>query len=85
MCLSVPAQIITTGPLRARVAQGDEEYDVSIHLIGEPLSEGDWVAVHARRDAVAKLTPDEAAELSELLGELEAALGWSRGERGAHG
>ncbi len=82
MCLSVPAQIIATGPLRARVAQGAEEYDVSIHLIGEPLSAGDWVAVHARRDAVAKLSPDEAAELSELLGELEAALRGAPAERG---
>lgn len=74
MCLAIPAQIVEAGALRARVARGAEQFDVSIHLIAEPLGAGDWVAVHARRDAISKLTPEEAEAITALLGELDAAL-----------
>lgn len=67
MCFVAPAQVVAVLDSEwADVERLGQRFTVSLWLLDDPVACGDWVAVQAQRDAVAILTPEEAAELLEL-------------------
>jgi len=58
MCLGVPGRILAVDGIVARVEFRGVRRDVRIHLVDEPLSEGDWVLTHAG-SAIRRIPRDE--------------------------
>jgi len=67
MCIAVPAEIVSIdGPTAVVDVYGDR-FPVSLMMLSEAVQPGDFVALQARRYAVAKIARDEAAEARRLL------------------
>ena len=69
MCLSVPYQVLRADGVSATVAQGDTVREVSLLMVAEPVSVGDYVTVQIGDFAVEKLDPDAALETLAVLRE----------------
>lgn len=68
MCLAVPCRV--TRVLSAAAVEVDRQGErlcVSTLLLDEQVAAGDWVAVQAQRQAVARLSAAEAAEILALF------------------
>jgi hydrogenase maturation factor len=74
MCLASPARVVEVGPGVALVERGGERFPALTHLLDADPAPGDWVAVQARRQAVARLTEAEAREMEGLYALIDAAL-----------
>ena len=72
MCLAVPMRVIALAPGLALVDRGGVPLPVLLHLLDEPVSVGDWLAVQAQRHALARLTMAEASEMLALYARLQA-------------
>lgn len=81
MCFTVPAEVVALAPGQALVQRGDAQFWVLLHLIEEPVAVGDFLAIQAQRQAVGKLTAQEAADVLAFYDQLSG-----QGEGGAsHG
>lgn len=74
MCFAPPARVIEVGPAAALVERGELRFRVALHLLDEPVAVGDWLAVQAQRQAVARLSAAEAEELLALYEQIHRAL-----------
>jgi len=70
MCFAVPARVVAVEPGIALVERGGERFAVSLHLLLEPVHVGDHLAVQAQRQAVAKLTAEEAEEVMAIYAQI---------------
>jgi hydrogenase expression/formation protein HypC len=73
MCLAIPLRVIKIETPMATVDMNGAETDVSLLLLPEELSIGDYVLVHAGF-AIQKLDEEAAKESLELLHEIAEAL-----------
>jgi hydrogenase expression/formation protein HypC len=76
MCLETPAQVVALDPdgLTATVTTDQRTGRALLMTLdadAEPVRPGDWLLVHSGL-AVGRLSPDEAHELLELIGEAGA-------------
>ena len=71
MCLAVPARILAIRGTEAEAAFGRVRRTISLQLLPE-AQVGDYVLVHTGF-AIARVSPEEAAETLALLAEIEAA------------
>lgn len=75
MCFVVPCRVThLLSPAEIEVERLGEHLRVSTFLLEEPPAVGDWVAVQAQRQAVARLSPEEAEELLSLYEEITRHL-----------
>lgn len=74
MCFATPEQVVALGPGFAMIERGGERLPILLHLLDEPVSLGDWLAVQAQRYAVAKLSDGEAQELLDLYQQIDRHL-----------
>lgn len=74
MCFATPEQVVALGPGFAMIERGGERLPILLHLLDEPVSLGDWLAVQAQRYAVAKLSDGEAQELLDLYQQIDTHL-----------
>lgn len=80
MCFATPEQVVELGPGFAVIQRSGERVPILLHLLDEPVAIGDWLAVQAQRHAVARLTPAEAQELSDLYRGLVGATKRGKGQ-----
>jgi hydrogenase maturation factor len=70
MCIAVPAEVVTVdGPI-ALVDIYGARFVVSLMMISETVEPGDFVALQARRYAVAKIAHAEAIAARRLFEEI---------------
>ena len=69
MCLAVPSKIVTIGDMMATVDVYGARREVSLLLMPEEASIGDYVLVHAGF-AIKKVDSDAAAEALKLIKEI---------------
>ncbi len=62
MCVAVPAEVVASDGMTAVVDVYGDRFAVSLAMMSEPVRTGDFLAVQARRFAVAKIARDEAME-----------------------
>lgn len=75
MCFVVPCRVTRLlSPAEIEVERLGEHLRVSTFLLEDPPATGDWVAVQAQRQAVARLSPEEAEELLSLYEEITRHL-----------
>jgi len=74
MCFATPEQVVALGPGFAMIERGGERLPILLHLLDEPVSLGDWLAVQAQRYAVAKLSDGDAQELLDLYQQIDRHL-----------
>ncbi len=74
MCLAVPLKILRVDHLVATVDVGGATEDVSLLLLPDEATAGDYVLVHAGF-AIQKLDEEAAADTLRLLREISEALG----------
>lgn len=75
MCFVVPCRVTRlVSPAEIEVDRLGECLRVSSFLLEEPPAVGDWVAVQAQRQAVARLSQQEAAELLSLYEQITRHL-----------
>jgi hydrogenase maturation factor len=72
MCLASPARVVEVGPGIALVERAGERFPALTHLLDDDPQPGDWLAVQARRHAVARITAAEAAEMEALYAAIAA-------------
>jgi hydrogenase assembly chaperone HypC/HupF len=70
MCLAVPAQVVASDGMTALVDIYGDRFPVDITMLDEPVAEGDFVTVQARRFAVQKLAREEALAARSLFEEV---------------
>jgi len=70
MCLSVPVMIISIEGDMAEVSAGGSIFKAGLQLV-EDVKPGDYVLLHAGF-AIQKISGEEAAEISEILKEMDA-------------
>jgi len=70
MCLSVPVRIISIEGDMAEVSAGGSIFKAGLQLV-EDVKPGDYVLLHAGF-AIQKISGEEAAEISEILKEMDA-------------
>ena len=67
MCIAVPAEIVSIdGPTAVVDVYGDR-FSVSLMMLSETVRPGDFVALQAKRYAVAKVGREDAAEARRLF------------------
>jgi len=69
MCLGVPMKIISIDGTNAVAEIDGVQREASLMLLGEELTIGDYVIVHAGF-AISKLDEDEALETLEMMREI---------------
>lgn len=74
MCFATPERVVEVGPGFAVIERGGERLPILLHLLDEPVMQGDWLAVQAQRHAVAKLSPGQAQELLDLYRQIETQI-----------
>ena len=79
MCLAAPARIVEVAPGRATVERDGERFVISLHLLDEPVTVGDHVAVQAQRHAIAVLSAAEAAEMRLIYQQILDSMGGNNG------
>jgi len=67
MCVAVPAEVVMSDGMTAVVDVYGDRFAVSLAMMSEPVATGDFLAVQARRYAVAKIEHDEALEARALF------------------
>lgn len=71
MCFVVPCRVTRlVSPAEVEVERLGERLVVSTFLLEEPPAPGDWLAVQAQRNAVARLSEVDAQELTSLYNEI---------------
>jgi len=60
MCIAVPAEVVSVDGPTALVDVYGERFAVSLMMLSETIAPGDFVALQARRYAVAKVARAEA-------------------------
>ena len=60
MCIAVPAEVVSIEGPTALVDVYGERFVVSLMMLSEDVAPGDFVALQARRYAVAKVARDDA-------------------------
>jgi hydrogenase expression/formation protein HypC len=83
MCLTMPGQVIALDAAGALIRCGEEEYHAAVLLIPD-IAVGDYVLVQAGM-ILERLTPEEAAEITALIGELLASPADGEGWPGDQG
>ena len=74
MCFVAPARVIRLTPQGAEVERNGARFEVSLLLLDDAVAVGDWLAVQAQRQAVARLSDDEAEELLQLYADIAEHL-----------
>jgi hydrogenase expression/formation protein HypC len=74
MCLTVPCRVIRVDGLTAQVSRGDRLIEVSLALLDEEVTVGDWLAVQAERYAQSRMTADEAQAILALYDRIACML-----------
>ncbi|MBN2289139.1 MAG: HypC/HybG/HupF family hydrogenase formation chaperone [Candidatus Glassbacteria bacterium] len=69
MCLGIPGRVEKVEDNRAKVSFGEVSVAVSLDLLAEPVSAGDYVIVHAGF-ALERLDEEEAQRTLEMLREI---------------
>ncbi len=72
MCLAVPMKVAAVEGSVATLESGGVRTRARLDAIAEPVSEGDYLLVHAGF-AIRRLDPEDAQETLQLLDELLAA------------
>ena len=67
MCIAVPAEVVSSDGMTALVDVYGDRFPVSLMMLSEAVRPGDFVALQARRYAVAKIARNEAAEARRLF------------------
>lgn len=79
MCIAIPAEVISIDGPMATVDVYGERFPVSLMMLSETVGPGDFVALQARRYAVAKIGREEAQAarhfFEDLFPELAARTG----------
>jgi hydrogenase maturation factor len=70
MCIAVPAEVISTDGPTALVDVYGERFTVSLMTLSDAVEPGDFVALQARRYAVARIAREEALAARGLLEDL---------------
>jgi len=84
MCIAVPAEVVSSDGMIATVDVYGERFVVTLAMMSEPVETGDYLAVQARRYAVAKVPRDEALEARALFESIFPELAArARGAEGA--
>lgn len=78
MCIAIPAEVVSIdGPMAVVDVYGDR-FSVSIMMLSDTVQPGDFVALQARRYAVAKLAREDAEAarryFEDLIPELAARV-----------
>lgn len=73
MCLGFPGKIIELDEFAATVDIGGTKREVSVMILPDEVSVGDWVMVHAGM-AIAKMDPEEAQKTLQVLREFADEL-----------
>ena len=75
MCLGVPGKIVEIRDLVARVDFWGVSRDVALHIVGEPVTVGDYVLVHVGF-AIRRIAPEDIEQTLEFYREIvEEELG----------
>jgi hydrogenase maturation factor len=75
MCFVAPCRVTALlSATEIEVERLGQHMRISTFLLDEPVTVGDWVAVQAQREAVARLSEDEAHDLLSLYEELTRHL-----------
>ncbi len=75
MCFVAPCRVTRLiSPAEVEVERLGERLVVSTFLLEEAPVPGDWLAVQAQRNAVARLSKEEAQELTSLYEEITRHL-----------
>jgi hydrogenase maturation factor len=70
MCLTVPAEVVSIeGPMATVDVYGDR-FTVSLMMLSETVEPGDFVALQARRFAVAKIAHEDAHAARRIFEDL---------------
>lgn len=69
MCLGVPMQVIALHDDTVTAEMDGVQREASLMMLGEPVTVGDYVIVHAGF-AIARIDPEEAQETLRLMREL---------------
>ena len=70
MCLAVPAEVVSISGPTATVDMYGERFAVSLMMLSEAVAVGDFVALQARRYAVARIPRDEAQATRKIFEDL---------------
>ena len=70
MCIAVPAQVVSIDGPTAIVDMYGDRFTVDLMMLAETVQPGDFVALQARRYAVAKIAHDDAMTTRRLFEEL---------------
>ena len=69
MCLGVPMQVVSLHDDMVTAEMDGVQREASLMMLGEPVTVGDYVIVHAGF-AIARIDPEEAQETLRLMREL---------------
>jgi hydrogenase assembly chaperone HypC/HupF len=67
MCIAIPAEVVSVEGPTALVDVYGERFEVSLMMMSESVRPGDFVALQARRHAVAKIARAEAIATRRLF------------------
>jgi len=81
MCIAVPSRVVAIDDLMATIDVQGAQRQVSLMLLPEPASIGDYVLVHAGF-AIQKIDPQAGEETLKLFDEIIAAAKKQDEERG---
>jgi hydrogenase assembly chaperone HypC/HupF len=70
MCIAVPAEVVSIDGPTALVEVYGERFAVSLMTMSEAVQPGDFVALQARRYAVAKVTREDALAAKQFFEEV---------------
>lgn len=70
MCIAVPREVCRVRAGEALIADPGGDTWVSLALMSEPVTPGDWVVLQAKRYAVARMDAEEAKIRLDLFAEL---------------
>lgn len=70
MCLAIPALVLESDGLTARVTRCGQELEVTLAMMPEAVAPGDYVILLAQRYAVQRLEREDALEALKLFAEL---------------
>jgi hydrogenase maturation factor len=70
MCLAVPAEVVSIDGPMATVDMYGDRFTVSLMMLSETVGPGDFVALQARRYAVAKIARDDAHAARRIFEDL---------------
>jgi hydrogenase expression/formation protein HypC len=75
MCIAIPAQVVELRGTNVLVERYGERLEVSLLLLSEEVTVGDYLIVQARAYAVEKIAPEEADAIYRLFDEFVGAGG----------